>query len=128
MGKITNKVFFFLIGGTASLLLFVSVVTIVSDQKNNEPQLPTAQKQAPVQTDTFSYTGKTGKNALTLLQEKTSIEQAKSGLVIMINKRKADDTKREFWAFYVNGEMSHVGPKEYQTKSTDKILWKIEKY
>lgn len=78
--------------------------------------------------DYFSYQGQEGKNALTILKEKTAIEQDGSSLVIAINGRKAASAKREYWAFYVNGKMAEVGPADYQTKNEDNIEWKIEKY
>lgn len=76
----------------------------------------------------FSYTGREGVDALTLLKEETTVEQNDSGLVTSINDRKADEKKREFWSFYVNGKMAPVGPAEYITKDTDSIEWKIETY
>lgn len=76
----------------------------------------------------LSYRGQNGEDALTLLKKQASIEKNTSSLVVGINGRKADDTKREYWAFYVNGKMAQVGPAEYQTKTGDKIEWKIEKY
>ena len=78
--------------------------------------------------DYVSYQGRAGKNALFLLQEKATIEQATSGLVTAINSRKADASAHEYWAFYVNGKLGQVGPADYQTKEGDKIEWKIEKY
>jgi hypothetical protein len=44
----------------------------------------------------FSYKGSNGKDALTLLKEKAKIEQSNSGLVIVINGRKASDQNKEF--------------------------------
>ena len=76
----------------------------------------------------FQYSGQEGKDALTVLKHQTSIEQDSSGLVVSINKRKADPAKKEFWAFYVNGEFAQVGPAEYMTKEGDQIEWKIENY
>jgi hypothetical protein len=78
--------------------------------------------------DTFSYQGEDSKDALTILREKTTVEQNASGLVVSINGRKADDAKKEFWAFYVNGKMAEVGPADYQTSADDRIAWKIEHY
>ena len=68
------------------------------------------------------------KDALTLLKEKAEVVQDTSGLVVQINKRKADEQKREYWSFYVNEKMASVGPKDYVTKDTDRIEWKIEKF
>lgn len=78
--------------------------------------------------DTFSYKGEAGKDALTILKAKTSVKQNSSGLVVLMNGRKADDKKHEFWAFYVNGKMAEVGPADYKTKDGDVIEWKIETY
>lgn len=110
-----------LVAGKNVTIPFVSVPT-------QTPLRPTGfAEQAPMIT-TFSYKGEDGKDALTILEEKTTIEQADSGLVTAINGSRADDKKHEFWAFYVNGTMATVGPADYQTKDTDTILWKIEKY
>ena len=76
----------------------------------------------------FFYKGEIGKNALEILKQKTSVEQSASGLVVSINNRKADDSKHEFWGFFVNGKMAEVGPLDYQTKEGDLIEWKIQKY
>jgi hypothetical protein len=80
------------------------------------------------QIDQFSYKGEKGKDALTILKEKAKVEQAKSGLVISINGRKADNSKHEYWAFFINGKSADVGPAAYQTKEGDLIGWKIQKY
>ncbi len=81
-----------------------------------------------IENNSFSYKGEEGKDGLTLLKEKTKIEQSSSGLVTSINGRKADEGKKEFWAFFVNGKMAEVGPADYQTKAGDLIEWKIQKY
>ncbi|MDE2026400.1 MAG: DUF4430 domain-containing protein, partial [Patescibacteria group bacterium] len=72
--------------------------------------------------------GEQGIDALTLLKKHAQIDMSSSGLITSINGRKADDSQREYWAFYVNSKMSTVGPAQYQTKSTDVILWRIVKY
>lgn len=111
-----------------AILLF-SAVSFFSYEKINHIVAHTpvsSLKQS--QTNYFSYFGKNGYNALTLLEEKTSIEKDHAGLIVSINNRKAIAGKHEYWAFYVNGKMASVGPFEYQTKDTDKMEWKIEKY
>jgi hypothetical protein len=80
------------------------------------------------ETTNFSYTGKKGIDALTLLKQQTTVGQEPSGLVSSIDGRKADSKKKEFWAFYVNGQMANVGPADYVTKDTDNIEWKLENY
>ncbi len=78
--------------------------------------------------DYVSYQGVTGKTALDLLDTRAAVVQAASGLIISINGRKADNSQHEYWAFYINGKIAQVGPKEYVTKDGDTIEWKIEKY
>ena len=81
-----------------------------------------------IQNNTFSYKGENGKDALTLLKQRTGVEQDHSGLVVSIDGKKADNTKHEYWAFYINGKLAPVGPAQYVTKNSDVIMWKIEKY
>lgn len=126
MEKKTNKPLLLLAGLIATLLIF-SFGSQWVGRKAAQPQTVT-QATINKQVDAFSYIGEEGKDALALLKEKTSVEQNTSGLVISINNRKADDVKREYWAFYVNGKQAPVGSAEYQTKKGDKIEWKIEKY
>jgi len=78
--------------------------------------------------DQFEYSGKDGVDALTLLKQKTLVQQDTTGMVISIASRKADNTQREFWSFYINGQTAQVGPTSYITKNNDIINWKIEKY
>lgn len=89
---------------------------------------PTPVKSGKIAADIFRYKGKEGVDALTLLKEQTSVEQDNSGLVTSINNRKADNTKREYWSFFINGKMAEVGPASYTTKDTDLIEWKIQTY
>lgn len=86
------------------------------------------ERQEQEASDQLSYHGRSGSDALSLLKENATIEQDASGLVSVINNRKADDNQHEYWGFYVNGELAIVGPADYQTQDTDVILWKIEKY
>lgn len=120
----------FLISGV--LVLVFGVVLVQNNQKQNVQQVIVSRSLKPTITttgrNTFSYKGQAEKDALTLLKEKTSVEQEKSGLVSSINSKKAESTKHEYWAFYVNGKMAEVGPSDYKTKDTDIIDWKIETY
>lgn len=75
-----------------------------------------------------SYKGVEGKDALTLLKEKSSVTQNSSGLVTSINGYQARDKEHEYWAFYINKKLATVGPADYQTQEGDMFEWKIEKY
>lgn len=73
----------------------------------------------------FSYTGQDGKNALELLQAKYPIVE-KDGFVSAINGIVQAD--KYYWSYYVNNKLADVGAKDYQTKSTDTIEWRLEKW
>lgn len=109
------------------VIIFFSYGFLITRSQIDQPII-----NAPTPTiafvDYLQYKGKTGKNALELLNEQASVQQATSGLVVAINGRKADNTEREYWGFFVNGKMATVGPLDYQTKDEDVIEWKIEKY
>jgi hypothetical protein len=84
--------------------------------------------QESVSDKVFEYKGEEGKDALTLLKEKTEVNLDNVGMVVSIDGTKANSEGREFWAFYVNGEMSQVGAADYKSKDMDVIDWKIENY
>jgi|SRR3989338_2390348 len=72
-----------------------------------------------------------GKTALELTKEKTNVKTKGEGTnayVTEINGQEALNSKKEYWAFFVNGKMAEVGAGSYQLKDGDKIEWKIEKY
>lgn len=72
-----------------------------------------------------------GKTALDLIKEKATAKIKGEGInayVTEINGQEALNSKKEFWAFYVNGKMTEVGAGSYKLKAGDKIEWKIEKY
>jgi hypothetical protein len=76
----------------------------------------------------FSYQGQVNVDALTLLKQFAIVKQDSSGLITSINGREAQARNREFWAFYINGKLSEVGPHQYITKDTDIIEWKIQNF
>ncbi len=118
------------IGYGLLLLIVIGLLAMganyISQQSSAPTQNPTVHED--IQPSTFAYKGEEGRDALSLMKEKTSVEQDASGMVISINGRKADSTKKEYWAMYVNDRMSQVGPADYMTKSSDIILWKIQTY
>jgi len=100
----------------------------VSSPQNTNTPIATIIPTQNLLLDQFEYPGQEGVDALTLLKQKTSVEQNSSGLVVSISGKKADDSLREFWSFYINGQSAQVGPASYITKDNDIINWKIEKY
>ena len=99
--------------------------------KNQSTQIDQAisqYSQKASERDYFAYQGKTGRDALTVLKNLTTIEQDRSGLVISINGRKADNSKKEYWSFFINGQMAQVGPADFKTTDKDFIEWKIQTY
>ena len=83
------------------------------------------------QTDFIKQEIISGKTTLDLTKEKTSVKMKGEGVnayLTEINSQKALNSKKEYWAFYVNGKMAEVGAGSYKLKEGDKIEWKIEKY
>jgi len=83
------------------------------------------------QTDFIKQEIIAGKTALDLIKEKAKVVtkgESANAYVIEINGKLAEDSKKEFWAFYVNGKMAEVGAGSYKLKDGDKIEWRIEKY
>lgn len=122
-----------LVGGiTAALGLLALVVgLLLGIQSFSTPSTPPIQLKAAqeeIGPSELSYEGENGKTALQLLEQQGIVEKNSTGMVININNRKADDKKKEYWAFYINGQKAEVGPAEYQTQDSDTIRWKIEHY
>ena len=72
-----------------------------------------------------------GKTALDLTKEKANIKTKGEGVnayVTEINGQEALNSKKEYWAFYVNGKMAEVGAGSYKLKEGDKIEWKLANY
>lgn len=111
-------------------LLLVAVLAVwYLNQQPKQEVIPSPSPTPQVEpSDKVSYPGEEGVDSLTLLHKSAIVEQDNSGLVVSINGRRADATAREYWAFYVNGELAPVGPADYKTKAGDKIEWKVEKF
>lgn len=74
---------------------------------------------------------KTGSTALDLLQKTSTVVikgDKENAFVVEINGRKAEESKKEYWAFYINGKMASIGAGGYKLKDGDNIEWKIETY
>jgi len=79
---------------------------------------------APV--GSISYAGQDSKNALELLQAKHQVDVSAQGFVNAIDAKKPGD--HQFWAFYVNCKQAEVGAKDYQTKTSDLVYWRLESF
>jgi hypothetical protein len=124
MGK-TQKIALVLI------LALTGLTAFTFSKKNGVPLKPvditTPTPVAPKES-TVNYKGRDGVDALTLLKEKSKVEQDNSGMVSSIDGRKAETKDRQYWAFYINGKPASVGPASYKTADSDIIEWKVEKY
>jgi hypothetical protein len=118
------------IGTIISILILIIIGIFVfhptSNVSQNTPSIHPTVVSTQAKITMFSYKGENGVDALTLLKKKTTVEQAKSGLIVSIDGNKP--TGHNYWAFYINGKYSNVGPAQYVTKNSDVILWKVEKY
>ena len=116
---------------TALIVILLGTIivspSIIKKDSKTEQVNPTVSEALEVN-EKFTYEGKEGVDALTLLKEETAIKQDNSGLVISIDGRDADSSRREYWSFYVNGKMASVGPADYITNGKDKLEWRLENF
>ena len=78
----------------------------------------------------LAYEGVSNETALATLKKLIAVETTSSDFgeqVMSINGLTADSSK-EFWAFYVNGQMASVGAGSYISSAGDKIEWKLETF
>lgn len=69
--------------------------------------------------------------ALELLRKASQVVvkgEGEAAYVVGINKVVADDAKKEYWAFYVNGRLAPVGAGSYKLVGGEQIEWKLENY
>ena len=109
------------------LVLGIGYVFEVSETKIDKKESNEVKSEI-IDNKSFEYKGEEGKDALSLLKEKTLVELNDKGMVVSVDGRKADSEAHEFWGFYVNGKMAEVGAADFKTKDTDVINWKIERY
>jgi len=120
-------------GFIAGLVVFVVLggfgVVTKHVVKTSQPKVNTINSLTPTSViSSFQYSGKEGVNALMLLKEHAVVHESTPGFVDSINGGKAESSKHEYWAFYVNGKLASVGAAQYITHDKDQIEWKIETY
>lgn len=78
-----------------------------------------------------TVTVEAGQTALDLIQKTAEVKvkgEGKNAFVTAINNVEAQEAKKQFWAFYVNGKPAEVGAGSYVLKNGDIIEWKLETY
>lgn len=97
---------------------------LINNQPDPEPKT-SVQQQVDKE---ISYQGVEGKTALELLKSNYKVEtEDYPGVGEMVKTIDGKTpTDKQFWGFYVNGEMAQVGADTYVTEPSDKITWKIE--
>lgn len=133
MKKIIVVGFIIIIGLTAILFIPKESKKIPQKDQKSEQTITVSEKiTTQQQTKQFvTIQIQKGKSALDLLNKTTTIQTKGAGqqaFVVEINNVKAEDSKKQFWAFYVNGKQAGVGAGSYILKPNDKIEWKIETY
>ena len=108
----------FVLGAGCQVTQTVKVNTNVAVQNENTNTASTA--------ESVTYAGQDGKTALELLQANHTVEVSDQGFVNAIDGLKPGS--RQYWAFYVDGKLADTGAKDYQTKSTEQIEWKLESF
>ena len=135
MGKTKKSFYKFFILVLVILAIFAGYsfyqTKLLSTKKSIAQQTLTVYLKISGQKDFIKQEIISGKTALDLTKEKASVKIKGEGVnayLTEINSQKALNSKKEYWAFYVNGKMAEVGAGSYKLKEGDKIEWKIEKY
>lgn len=74
---------------------------------------------------------KEGETALELTKRLAEVKSSGEGgnaFVTEINRRAADQGKKEFWELLINDQQATVGAGAYVVKDGDKITWRIATY
>lgn len=137
MGK-TKKWFYRILIIILVIVLYRFVTDNYYYKNSKQTDKPTLKQQSQAvylkvdgQKDFSKQSFETNKTALELTKENTKVVTKGDGVnayIVEINGRLAEDSKKEFWAFYVNGKQAEVGAGSYILKEGDKIEWRIETY
>lgn len=126
------------------IFLFISVLLVINfgysfyqNQSDLTKKLAVQQRDINVylklfgQEDFIKQKIVINKTALDLTKEKANTKtkgEGENAYVTEINGITAQDSKKEYWAFYVNGKMAEVGAGSYKLKNGDRIEWKLATY
>lgn len=120
------------LGAVFGLWAFVETANNTSEVNRLSSDISRINSEAAkddVKANGVSYEGKNDKTALELLKDSHKVETKEfSGMgefVTAIDGVEAEDGKN-FWAFYVNGEMAAEGAGTYKTKDGEKIEWRLD--
>ncbi len=101
---------------------FTALVLTRFESKTN-----TVKPQKNIETQTISYDCTDGQTALAVLKTKADVQtQDSSDGAYVTSINNASNTDQSFWIYYVNGQMSSIGPDQYNCKTGDKVEWRLE--
>ena len=115
---------------TALVVVLLAVVAVtgvsvaVHDRETGDVQTVS---NAQHQLTQISYDGQGGVNAYVLLKKHATVQAKKYSFgyfVTSINGVSGNGPK--YWTFYVNDKEANVGASSYVTKSSDRIMWRLQ--
>lgn len=129
-----NKTLFTTLG--IVLVVGVGVMLLPRMQTTQAPEVTSIQQETisvrqTINNKTETESQKKGSTALELLQNTAEVKmkgEGENAFVTAINGVEASESKKQFWAFYVNGKQAEVGAGTYQLKEGDAIEWKLETF
>ncbi len=129
-----NKIIIFIAG--IIIIFGLAIVYKPKSQPVSQPTTTEAVNESLSVTQTINGEKKTvseekGTTALQLLQNTETVEmkgEGENAFVTEIDGVVAQDTKKQYWAFYINGKPSEVGAGSYILKEGDEIEWKLATY
>ena len=128
-----KKIFTFILVGLIIIFGYYFYQNKISTTKKSvvQQQNITVYLKLIGQTDFIKQVASANQTALDFTKEKAKVTtkgEGSSAYVVKINSKLAEDSKKEFFAFYINDKMAEVGAGSYKLRQGDKIEWKIEKY
>lgn len=118
------------------LVIFgVGAAMIVTAQSGQSPQPASSPAAAPIDTPdrhrtTINYTAQAGVTALQQLQNEADsvvIKNSDYGKYVHAIEGHDGGTDGKYWSFYINGELSKIGPDAYTQQGGENIEWKFQK-
>ncbi|HEY6736415.1 MAG TPA: DUF4430 domain-containing protein [Candidatus Saccharimonadia bacterium] len=121
-----------LVAGAAVVIGCASVGSVMASRRQPPPAV--AKSPAAVASpkpSSVSFKGQDGQSALALLKQRAVVTMQGTGpaaYVASVNGYRAAETQHEYWALYLNGQLSETSPSAVITHDDDQLEWRIARY
>lgn len=110
-----------------AILMLLGIATGQLSKRTSQDTIPTPSTQE--QTQTISYDGQDGKNALELLQQNHKVETIDTSFGTFVKSIDGVTSKdNSAWIFYIDGKIGEVAADKATTQNGQKIEWRYESF